>query len=61
MAENLKYLPEVTGPGSEWNSTQPKYTVSGYTSGFNSVEDAMATSDYLNYGVLYNFPAATTA
>ncbi|MFB6342480.1 FISUMP domain-containing protein [Saccharicrinis sp. FJH62] len=55
MAENLKYLPSVTGPetGSE---TTSYYYVYGYDG--TSVEDAKATTNYGIYGVLYNWTAA---
>jgi len=56
MAENLRYLPSVVGPGT--GSTSPLYY---YVYGYNgiSVPDAKATSNYSTYGVLYNFLAAT--
>jgi uncharacterized protein (TIGR02145 family) len=55
MAENLKYLPSVVGPGAG-SKTTPYYYVYGYD-GIN-VTDAKATSNYTTYGVLYNWPAA---
>jgi uncharacterized protein (TIGR02145 family) len=55
MAENLKYLPEVVGPGTGSNST-PHYYVHGYDG--SVVADAMTTANYDTYGVLYNWPAA---
>jgi len=58
MAENLKYLPDVTSP-SVSSETNPYYYVYGY-SGTN-VEDAMALDNYHTYGVLYNWPAANEA
>lgn len=55
MAENLKYLPSVVGPttGSE---TVPYYYVYGYNG--TDIYEAMATTNYDTYGVLYNWPAA---
>ncbi len=52
MAENLKYLPSVVGPatGSE---TTPHYYVYGYVG--TDVAEAKATTNYQNYGVLYNW------
>lgn len=61
MAENLKYLPEVTGPSASWNSTSPRYAVYNYTNALNSINDASATIEFENYGALYNFQAAITA
>ena len=55
MAENLKYLPEVTGSGTG-SITTPSYYVHGYNG--TVVADAKATSNYSTYGVLYNWPAA---
>ncbi len=61
MAENLKFLPLVTGPNFEWNDVNPQYSVYGYTDEVNSVEDAKLTGNYNNYGVLYNWDAAVSA
>ena len=55
MAENLKYLPSVVGPGTG-SQTTPHYYVYGYNG--TSVTDAKATANYNTYGVLYNWPAA---
>ncbi len=55
MAENLRYLPMVTGPGAESESI-PYYYVYAYNG--NSVDAAKYTDNYRNYGVLYNWPAA---
>jgi uncharacterized protein (TIGR02145 family) len=55
MAENLRYLPAVTGPGSN-STTTPFYYVYGYNG--TNVAAAKATANYLAYGVLYNWPAA---
>jgi uncharacterized protein (TIGR02145 family) len=55
MAENLKYLPSVVGPGIV-SQTTPYYYVYGYN-GIN-VDDAKATANYTTYGVLYNWPSS---
>ncbi|NCC88228.1 MAG: hypothetical protein EOM05_10280 [Clostridia bacterium] len=55
MAENLKYLPSVAGPGTG-SGTTPYYYVYGYDG--TNVTDAKATANYDTYGVLYNWPAA---
>ncbi len=55
MAENLKYLPHVAGPGT--GSTTASYCyVYGYDG--TNVTDAKATANYSAYGVLYNWSAA---
>lgn len=59
MAENLRFLPEVTGPRDQWVSeTEPKYAVYGYESPANSVSEARSLENFQHYGVLYNWPAA---
>jgi uncharacterized protein (TIGR02145 family) len=55
MAENLAYLPEVNLP-TESSETQSKYYVYDYYE--SSVSAAKDTENYINYGVLYNWPAA---
>ena len=55
MAENLKYLPKVSG-GSSASMTEPHYYVYGYNG--IDVPTAKATENYQVYGVLYNWPAA---
>jgi len=55
MAENLKYLPSVVGPGTGSN-TEPYYYVYGYDG--TDVAAAKATENYATYGVLYNWTAA---
>ena len=55
LAENLKYLPSVVGPGTESEST-PYYYVYGYDG--TNVTDAKSAPNYTTYGVLYNWPAA---
>ncbi len=58
LASNLKFLPSVTGPNSDWNSTEFRYAVYGYTSSDNSVEQAKLNPNYEIFGVLYNWYAA---
>ncbi len=58
LAENLKYLPSVVGPGTGSQST-PYYYVYGYDG--TNVADAKATDNYATYGVLYNWTAAMDA
>ena len=55
MAENLAYLPSVNQPSS-WSYDLPHYYVYNYYG--TNVEEAKATYEYKNYGVLYNWPAA---
>lgn len=55
MAENLKYLPSVVGPGTGSNTT-PYYYLYDYNG--TEVGAAKSTSNYATYGVLYNWPAA---
>lgn len=58
LAENLRYLPSVhtTNDGS---GTESRYYVSNYWG--TDVISAKATCAYDDYGVLYNWKAATTA
>jgi len=58
MAENLAYLPVVSANNSS-STTSNNYYVYGYN-GIN-IEIARLLTNYKNYGVLYNFPAAKTA
>lgn len=55
MAENLAFLPTVS-PSSQGSESDPYYYVYDYQ-GTNLIE-AKATTNYQNFGVLYNFPAA---
>ncbi|HSA07658.1 MAG TPA: FISUMP domain-containing protein [Candidatus Gastranaerophilales bacterium] len=55
MADNLKYLPSVNGPGTGSTSV-PFYYVYGYNG--TVVNEAKASGVYHAYGVLYNWPAA---
>ncbi|NLN95739.1 MAG: hypothetical protein GX128_06180 [Bacteroidales bacterium] len=58
MAENLKYLPDVVGPGTGSNTIPYNY-VYGYNG--TDVNIAKATSNYTTYGVLYNWSSAMNA
>ncbi len=58
MKENLKWLPRVSHPSTDSN-TSSHYYVSGYER--TSVSAAKATANYHTYGVLYNWPAALNA
>ncbi|HPR59198.1 MAG TPA: FISUMP domain-containing protein, partial [Bacteroidales bacterium] len=55
MAENLAYLPTVS-PVATGSETVPYYYVYGYDG--SDVIEAKATSNFEDYGVLYNWPAA---
>lgn len=55
LKENLKYLPGVHPP-SDISATEAKYYVYDYQG--TDVSEALATDNYNNYGVLYNWPAA---
>ncbi|MCF8347911.1 MAG: hypothetical protein K9G61_03780 [Bacteroidales bacterium] len=55
MAENLAYLPSVVPPSTGSNTT-PYYYVYDYNG--TDVNAAKATSNYITYGVLYNWAAA---
>jgi uncharacterized protein (TIGR02145 family) len=55
MAENMKYLPGVVGPGTVSNTT-PCYYVYDYDG--TNVAAAKATTNYITYGIIYNWPAA---
>lgn len=58
MAENLAYLPSVTSTNVN-SFTEPCYYVYGYEG--TSANAAKTTTNYKNYGVLYNAPAAENA
>jgi uncharacterized protein (TIGR02145 family) len=58
MEGNLKYLPGVAGPGTG-SKTTPYYYVFGYDG--TNVADAKAATNYITYGVLYNWEAAKAA
>jgi len=55
MAENLAYLPAVS-PLSSQSNTEPLYYVNNYNG--SSIYAAKSSNNYINYGVLYNWPAA---
>jgi len=55
MAENLRYLPSVSEANTT-SSDEPHFYVYGYDG--TNVVAAKATSNYLDYGVLYNWSAA---
>lgn len=55
MAENLRYLPSVAGPGTG-SLTIPNFYVYDYNG--TVIADAKASDNYTTYGVLYNWPAA---
>ena len=58
MAENLRYLPQVSAPPLQ-SETEAMHYVYGYEG--QSVGEASATASYQQYGVLYNWPAAREA
>lgn len=58
MGENLAYLPSVVG-SSTGSRTTAYYYVYGYEG--TTVATAKATANFTTYGVLYNYPASTTA
>jgi len=59
MAENLRYLPEIT-PKNEWGSHDyPQYSVYDYYG--TDLSEAKETEYYKNYGVLYNYLSAVEA
>lgn len=55
MKENLKYLPSVS-PSASQSSSEKHYYVYGYQG--NDVNEAKQSSNYNNFGVLYNWTAA---
>ncbi|MDA3928625.1 MAG: FISUMP domain-containing protein [Prolixibacteraceae bacterium] len=54
MAQNFAYLPELRSDNTVYTSN-PNYFVLGYDG--NSVDEAKATENYKNLGVLYNYYA----
>lgn len=58
MTENLGYLPEVSPPAI-LSTKEAKYYVYGYNG--NDTSEAIATEQYKQYGVLYNWTALETA
>ncbi|NLB63101.1 MAG: hypothetical protein GX801_03215, partial [Fibrobacter sp.] len=57
MGENLRYLPEVNGVSI--NTANPRYYVYDYKG--TDVTAAKNTSNYRDYGAMYNYPAAINA
>lgn len=58
FAANLRYLPSVNGPTS-FSSVIPHYYVYDYSG--NNVSEAKSTTNYQNFGVLYNYIASLSA
>lgn len=58
LVENMAWLPTVSGSGSGSEKLK-RYYVSGYEGTVTST--AKKQANYINYGVLYNWPAAKTA
>jgi uncharacterized protein (TIGR02145 family) len=58
MAENMAYLPAVS-PAHQGSPSNPFYYVYGFNG--TDIQDAKATSNYMTYGVLYNWAAAKVA
>jgi uncharacterized protein (TIGR02145 family) len=58
MTENLAYLPSVS-PSELESEKDAHYYVYGYEG--TNVDSAKSSTNYLKYGVLYNWKAATTA
>lgn len=58
LAENLRYLPAVYPPTTSPNGSAMYYV---YDYQGSRVDEAKATANYRNYGVLYNWPAALAA
>lgn len=58
MAENLAYLPAISNlkKSSKYDPLYYVYNYSGY-----KIDEALASTNYLTYGVLYNWPAAMIA
>lgn len=55
MAENMRYIPEITST-NDWGNNISEHAVYGY-SGY-SIDDAMSSFYYDDYGALYNWHAA---
>ena len=58
FAENLRYLPQVDLP-DDGSITEPRFYV--YYNFDETIDDAIEMTNYVNYGVLYNFPAVVSA
>lgn len=59
MAENLRYLPFILDTLDFTSGSMEYYSVEGYSG--NNVSEAKGTSYYKNYGVAYNWTAASKA
>ena len=57
MAENLRYLPSIDTAGRN-STTEARYYVYEYHELTPTVAEARATTNYAEYGVLYNYTAA---
>jgi uncharacterized protein (TIGR02145 family) len=58
LKEPMRWLPEVHHP-HDGSNTEPRYYVNNYFG--TDLNEALATNNYINYGALYNHPAATEA
>jgi len=58
MADNLAYLPDVS-PVSDFSASEPYYYIYGYP-GTSTIEAKLA-SNFIKFGVLYNWSAAKAA
>jgi uncharacterized protein (TIGR02145 family) len=58
MVDNLAYLPSVS-PSNNGSETESRYYVYNYQG--TSISSAKDSVNYSTYGVLYNWPAASTA
>ena len=58
MAENLAYLPDVSLPSEESDTTEHYYV---YNYEYDRLSVASQTTNYFLYGVLYNWSAAVSA
>ena len=63
MAENLRYLPGFPEPSNlnlpdDGSTTEPRYYVYGYDGSGTEENLGIASANLINYGVLYNWPAA---
>jgi uncharacterized protein (TIGR02145 family) len=58
MADNLKFLPKVSSPTKN-SEVKPLYYVYNYSG--KKTSEAIASSEYKNQGVLYNYAAALNA
>lgn len=63
MTENLRYLPTIQYSSDSSNASAKYYVYDYVPTWFNppKVSDAKSNSNYTNFGVLYNWTAASTA